>query len=223
MEKTDHVIAGVIPARRGSKRFPGKNQHLLYYSLQAAKESEYLSKTIVTSDDQLVLEAAQWAMTCHIRYRPEAVSNDKATQYAVIMDLLDHGYLHKDDILVLLQPTSPLRTGSDIDGAVHWFLDQCLPKGIESLVSVAKVHEEPTCIVDEEGHFILDKINPGPYYFINGAIYICTMKFLMENRAFYQAGQTERYIMPKYKSIDVDDQEDYKMATLIMEGLQNGK
>ncbi len=135
-------ILGIIPARGGSKGILRKNlyplagQPLIWYTFQAVRASMVLTRTILTTEDQ---EIAQYAMQQGIEVpfmRPLELAQDETPSLAVIQHAL-HA-LAKDfvpDVIVLLQPTAPLRQGCHIDEAVRLLLQQ----NAEAVVSVSPI------------------------------------------------------------------------------------
>lgn len=117
-------IVAIIPARGGSKRLPGKNIKLLCgkpmiaYSIEEAKKSEYIDKVVVTSDSKEILAVSKSYGATVIKRPDELAQDDTAT-----IDVIKHAvrYLGFKMIIVLLQPTSPLRTVKDIDKCINFY------------------------------------------------------------------------------------------------------
>jgi len=116
-----YTVLGVIPARGGSKRFPGKNlasfrgRPLIAWTIKAAQASAYID-TLICSTDSDDIEIAALLHGCLTLRRPDELSTDTATSE----DVLRHALIHYPaDFVVLLQPTSPLRTTEDIDACIH--------------------------------------------------------------------------------------------------------
>jgi len=114
------TVLGVIPARGGSKRFPGKNlapyhgRPLIAWTIRAAQSSRLIDTLICSTDDDDI-EIAALIHGCLTLRRPAELASDTATSE----DVLRHALLHYPaDIVVLLQPTSPLRTTEDIDACI---------------------------------------------------------------------------------------------------------
>lgn len=105
----------VIPARGGSKGIPRKNmveicgRPLIYYSIQVAMDSMVVDKTIVTSDDNEILEYAE-SMGAEIISRPSILAADMSPTEPCIRHVINELGLDEDDSITLLQSTSPLRT-----------------------------------------------------------------------------------------------------------------
>src|SRR4051812_34752800 len=116
-------VLGLIAARGGSKGVPGKNifvvngRPLIQWSIDAARASRYIDRLILSSDDSAIMEVASNA-GCEVPFRRDAaLASDDANAIDVVADALMRlpGY----DMVVLLQPTSPLRIAADIDGAIE--------------------------------------------------------------------------------------------------------
>ena len=131
--------------------------------------------------------------------------------------------IKKYDVIVLLQPTSPLRLPTDLDGALKAFFanDNAI-----SLLSVNSMHEHPVeCLnVTCDGWSYLVEPNASlkgrqgykqNYFFINGAIYICTHDHLVQSNSFIDYGNSILYEMPRLRSIDIDTEEDLIMANCL--------
>lgn len=114
-------ILAVIPARAGSKRCPDKNlrefrgRQLIHWSLDAAHRSKYIDRCCVSSDSKRILQLAI-SLGAETLVRPDYLADDGATNEAVLIHMF---YAHRHDWLVLLQPTSPLRTAADIDATIE--------------------------------------------------------------------------------------------------------
>jgi len=117
----DQTVLAVIPARGGSKRTPRKNirpfrgKPLLLWSIEAARKSKYIDMLVVSSEDQEILQAAL-AVDCFINERPAELATDTASSEDVLRYCLAK---QPADWIVLLQPTSPLRTAEDIDNCIE--------------------------------------------------------------------------------------------------------
>ncbi len=146
-------VIGVIPARGGSKGIPNKNlallcgRPLLAYTADAAKESKRLTRTIVSTDDERIAECAR-SLGLDVPFmRPSSLAGDDVPMLPVLQHAIDA--LQSDgfsaDIVVLLQPTSPLRRGEHIDAAVDWLQRV---RG-DSVVSVVEVPHQfnPTSVM----------------------------------------------------------------------------
>ena len=118
-------VLAVIPARGGSKALPGKNiltingRPLIDWSIAAARGSRFVDRVVLSSDDDAIMAAAA-ACGCEVPFRrPTDLATDAASTIDVVLHALDAlpGY----DVVMVLQPTSPLRTAGDIDAACQTF------------------------------------------------------------------------------------------------------
>ena len=127
---TDSNILAIIPARGGSKGLPRKNlrcvagEPLVCHAVRHALEAHCISRTIVSTDDVDIAHVAQTAGAEIVR-RPEHLSRDDSDTEAAMLHALKAldcptGYC--PDAVVLLQPTSPLRRGADVDAAIRYFI-----------------------------------------------------------------------------------------------------
>ena len=226
MIETERIMA-IIPARGGSKGIPKKNikpllgKPLISYSIEHAKKSEYINKVIVSTEDKEIAEISK-EYGAEVIERPEELAKDETPTIEVIFHVLKvlKAKNYTPDIVILLQPTSPLRTAEDIDKAVELFLNS----GCESVVSVCEVEHSPYwCFEIEEGYLKslfgdeylrrrrqdLEKV-----YVPNGAMYISTPKNLRKYKGFYCL-RTIPYIMPPERSIDIDNEVDFMLAELL--------
>lgn len=224
-------ILAIIPARGGSKGIPKKNikllagKPLITYSIEAAIESEYINEVVVSTDDE---EITQISKKCgaEVIKRPSELAQDDSPTIDAIIHVLNtpenEGY--SVDIVVLLQPTSPLRTHEDIDNAINLFaknMNKC-----DSLVSVCEVDHSPYWSLKVEGDYL--KPNFGEEYFKmrrqdlpklympNGSIFISKKESLLNSKSFYN-GNTIPYLMKTEESVDIDTIMDFKLAELILE------
>lgn len=214
----------IIPARGGSKRLPHKNildldgKPLLAWSIEAAKKSQYIDTIVVTSDDDTILEISTRFGAKTLK-RPDALSGDTASTFDALKHAIDHLPLH--DFIVLLQPTSPLRTAQHIDEAINLLF----VKSADAIISVCETDHNPlwSNTLTSDGNmsqFIKDEIKNirsqdlPTYYRINGAIYICKREKLLEEKSFMLKDKIFAYRMNRESSIDVDEEIDFKIATV---------
>ena len=179
MNKT---FLAIIPARGGSKRLPRKNildlcgKPLISWSIEAALKSKYISKVVVSSDDEEILNISS-NFGADIIKRPYELANDTATTFDAIKHTINN--LEKYDYIVLLQPTSPLRNEKHIDEAIE-LLEE---KQADAIVSVCEMDHSPlwSNTLPEDGNMrgflreeILNKRSQDleKYYRLNGTIYM---------------------------------------------------
>jgi N-acylneuraminate cytidylyltransferase/CMP-N,N'-diacetyllegionaminic acid synthase len=218
-------ILGLIPARGGSKGIPRKNvldiagKPLISWTIDAALSSKSLSAVVVSTDDPEISEIAL-RFGAEIPFlRPSELSTDLTPGIDPVLHALS--MLPGFDIVVLLQPTSPLRNGIDIDNCV----DLMLQTEANSIVSVTEPKNHPawTYEIDVQGNIIpvynskiinrrqdLQKV-----YCLNGAVYAAYTEYLIRERSFL-GRQTIGYVMPPERSIDVDDMLDFRIAEMLL-------
>ena len=182
---------GVILARGGSKRLPGKNlkifngKPLIAYSISAALKCKYLDMIIVSSEDKKILEISKKYGAKTIN-RPEYLSSDKAKSSSALKHVLKN--FPNFDYVVLLQPTSPLRNEKHIDKAIN-LLEK---KNADAIISVCKANSSsnlsnplPKNLSMENFFNKKRNIEINNMYKLNGAIYICKVNaFQKENSLF---------------------------------------
>ncbi len=226
-------IIALIPARGGSKGIKDKNivllkgKPLIQYSIDAAKNSKYIDRIIVSTDSKKIAEVAK-SLGAEVPFlRPVELASDNSKTIEVVLHAVH--WLEDNqssyDALVLLQPTQPLRTSGDIDDAIEKYLNN----GENSLVSVCKVSDNPILIrtIDDSGLLVnlLDRNSTirrqdmPEYYKVNGAIYINKIENLKVETSFND--NTVPYIMREDHSVDIDDISDLDMAEWIMSKNQN--
>ncbi|WP_061039814.1 cytidylyltransferase domain-containing protein [Vibrio coralliirubri] len=226
MIDTKRVLA-IIPARGGSKRLPRKNvlplagKPLIGWSIDAAKKSKYVDQVFVSTDDQEIADASSLFGVDVPELRPDHLASDTATTESVLTYTLEK-FGRDVDIIVLLQPTSPLRTAQHIDEALDLFIE----KQAFSVVSVTPCEHPPLWAntLPEDGT-MGDFIRPealkrsqdcGDFYRFNGAIYIFDARKLMEYGEIRYTEESFAYVMENRVSFDIDQQLDFELAEFFM-------
>lgn len=222
-------IIGFIPARGGSKGIPNKNLvvinnlPLIEYTLIACENSKLLQAVYVSSDSSDILNFCKNRTKIQTLKRPEYLSTDTSSiEGALLYHLENDIIIDENDLIVLLHPTTPLRTNNHIDEALKLFLES----DRDSLISVSEPMEHPSDMIywDAEKHNFLDNsISPGitqrqkfkKLYFINGAIYIFKKKTLLKFRNRFGTSSVP-YVMKQSESIDIDSNDDLLIAELLL-------
>jgi CMP-N-acetylneuraminic acid synthetase len=230
MSNGEGVIA-IIPARSGSKRLPQKNildlsgKPLIAWTIEAALNSGLFDRVIVSTDSNYIAEIST-SYGAEVPFlRPPSLSTDTATSFDVVVHTLD--YFSKIgevfNIVTLLQPTSPLRTAEHIKGAFKLFNE----KNASSVISVCECEHSPlwSNIVEDdlaldnflEPELLLKRSQDLPsYYRLNGAIYVCKSKDLIDNKSFFTQKSAYAYKMDTSSSIDIDNLIDFQLAQVVM-------
>jgi len=229
MYKNKKILA-VITARGESKGLPKKNIKLLLHkpliawTIEAARGSKYIDKTIVSTDDQNIAKVSRRYGTEIPFLRPKILSRDSSSSVDVLIHAIK---FFKDkgvnfDIYVLLQPTSPLRRGADIDNAIKILFK----KNAKTVISVTEALFPPlwTNILPCDGsmkNFLSPEIanknrqSLQKFFQPNGAVFTGFIDYLLEKKTFY-GDKAFAYIMPKVRSVDIDDIIDFKLAELLL-------
>lgn len=223
------TFLAIIPARGGSKRLPHKNilalegEPLITWSIKAAQESDYIDTIVVTSDSNKILNIAK-TLGVETLMRPDFLASDTATTFDTVEHAIEHVNNHYDYI-VLLQPTSPLRTNQHIDEAIELLRS----KDADAIVSVCEVDHSPMWAntlndtLSMKGFLRKEVLNKRSqdlerYYRLNGAIYICDTKKLLGEKNFLLSDNIFAYKMDRADSIDIDEAIDFKFAEILLQG-----
>jgi CMP-N,N'-diacetyllegionaminic acid synthase len=226
------MLLAFIPARGGSKGIPRKNlaqlagKPLIEYTVEAALASSCIDDILLSTDDEEIAAcAARCGLATDYR-RPIGLAGDAsplidAVEHALVWYARERG--RRPDTLLVLQPTSPLRTTEDIDGAIASFA----ASGANTLASVHAVGEHPSECVElkDDGWRYLVPPPPaaarrqdyrGRFCFINGALYLARTEVLLRERRFLIPGATQLYEMPRERGIDVDSPLDLALAEAVL-------
>lgn len=217
-------VLAVIPARGGSKGLPGKNirlaagRPLLDYTVAAARASRHVDRVVLSSDDEEIMRVAR-ECGCEVPFRrPGELATDEAASIDVVLHALDQ--LPPHDLVVLLQPTSPLRSAADIDGACRTLQQH----GAPACVSVTAAEQSPYWMFRMNERAELAPLLPAaeravgqsnrrqdlpPVFVLNGAVYVARCEWLKRERSFVAAG-TVGYPMPAERSLDIDTPADFE-------------
>jgi len=224
-------VLAVIPARGGSKGLPGKNikvingKPLIAWSIDCALKSKYIDKVIVSTDSNKIASVSKKYKAEVPFLRPKKLSTDKASSIDVIIHCVDWLERKKKfyDLIVLLEPTSPLRDTKDIDKAIELLLKE---KKAESIVGVCKVESaHPDFLVKLEKNFLrpykenkfktIRRQDISDLYFFEGSLYISYVESLKKHKTFYHK-YTLSYEVPKWKSFELDDITDYYIIEALL-------
>ncbi len=228
---TNRVI--IIPARGGSKGVPRKNiieingVPLINYTISVGlelKSKGIVNQVIVSTDDKEISEISEQAGACVPFIRPKSLASDNAKTVDVLIHALnfyqDRGVDFED--VVLLQPTTPLRTAEDVINALKLF------KKNQSDSLISCFEEEYICDLvsyyNDNGYAI--PLNPNhnkgfrrqdnkKLYIRNGAIYITKSSYLLNNRRVI-SDHPSMYVMTKEKSVNIDTEFDMELVKWIL-------
>ena len=227
----DQKVLGLIPARGGSKGIPKKNirelsgKPLIAYSIDAALRSELVDRVVVTTDsEEIAAIARSWGADVPF-LRPAELAQDGSKTIDCVLHARDELASMGDpyDVIVLLQPTSPLRTARNIDDALACFVNH----GEKGLASVSEVIDNPVLVrtLGNDGQLfpILDRGSTvrrqdmEVFYRVNGSIYI--------NRADELTSETSLndnpigFVVSQSEAPDIDTFEDFFRVAKMMESV----
>jgi CMP-N,N'-diacetyllegionaminic acid synthase len=222
----------IITARAGSKRLLNKNsldlagKPLIAWTIDAAKKTKYISEVVVSTDSLEIKKTAEEFRATVPFIRPEHLSNDTASSFDVVEHCIEFYQTQLNqsfDYIILLQPTSPLRTSADIENAIQLLNE----KNADAVVSVCETEHSPlwSNTIDTTlslEHFLRDEVKNKrsqdlpTYYRLNGAIYICKTEELLKQKTFFLKQKCFAYIMDKENSVDIDTALDFKMAEFLI-------
>lgn len=217
----------IIPARSGSKGLKDKNiidvcgKPLIAYTIEAALNSSEFDRVIVSTDSDYYASIAK-RYGAEIMMRDDSLSNDNATTYMVLADILKNRLTETIDYFVLLQPTSPLRNETHIKEAIAKYESHF--KDFDFLVSM-KESQHPKILVNPIGadgslkHFDTDfsTFRRQGYrdYCPNGAIFIAKPEEYIKQKHFF-GSRSMAYIMSPEQSVDIDSKLDLEVAKLLL-------
>jgi CMP-N-acetylneuraminic acid synthetase len=223
MKKNKQIsVLAVITARGGSKAVPGKNLYplggkpLIEWTIDAALNAKCITRTIVSTDAQDIIDIAKNSGAEVPFVRPSNLASDTAGSVEVMEHALAEcpGF----DYFVMLQPTSPLRTAFDIDSA----FEKMLTEDAKACVSVTEVEKSPWLMYQINEQQRLDRLLPPndagirrqdlpKIYILNGAIYIGEIHEFKTSRQLVP-DTAIGHVLPREKSIDIDTIEDFRRA-----------
>lgn len=222
------INIAIIPARSGSKRLPDKNIKelggipLIAYSIRAAIESNCFERIIVSTDSE-VYRSIAIKFGAEVPFmRSNKNSLDSSDSWDVVKEVISE--LRKSEIgisfrmVALLQPTSPLRTSDDIVQAVKVFNQ--IDDGLVISGYLENFNHLDKYYLNNEGR--LDKllkrntkIGNSNLFVVNGAMYLLSGKYI-ERLDDFATIPKYPFIMDKKKSIDIDEEEDFKVCEMIL-------
>lgn len=222
-------ILGIIPARGGSKRIPGKNKKdfcgkpLICHIIESAIGSKLLDRIVVNTDDEDILKIASNYKRIQPLKRPAELAKDHSPAIDYVHQTLDvlKGQGQTFDIIVILQPTSPLTLPEDIDNTIRLLENS----NADSSVSVMKLDHaaHPVKMKVMEGN----KLNPfleeergrmaehelPTIYVRNCSVYVSTLETIQAGKII--GDDCRGYVMPMERSVDINDPIDFDFAEFL--------
>ena len=219
-------VLALIPARGGSRRLPGKNllklcgEPITVWSIKAAQQSKYVDRIVVSTDSDEIAEVARVAGADVPFIRPNYLASDTASSLDVVKHALNElnqkGQCY--EFIVLLQPTSPLRTSKHIDESFELLQS----KDADAIVGVTELDhpiELTNRLPDDlsmKGFFTTDSHlrsqNFPKRYRVNGAIYLVRVESLIKENTIFLSDRIYAYKMNREVSVDIDTPYDLRLA-----------
>lgn len=229
------MILGVIPARGGSKGLPGKNLRplaglpLIVHTIRAARESVYLSDFLVSTDDAAIAEAARGAGAKVPFLRPAELAGDEIAVWPAVRHAVEYWERmegQSPEAVVLLQPTSPLRTGADVDACIARFREL----EADICATTVRAHDSPYFNLVEETAESAPFVRPcsplmlrherrqetPTVYALNGAVYVVRRAALTTLENLFGLERLAIYEMPRNRSVDIDSAEDLELGEWLL-------
>lgn len=222
-------VFALIPARGGSKGIPRKNikliggKPLIVWTIEAALRSRLLDAVVVSTDDAEIAEVARKAGAEVPFMRPAALAQDQTPGLDPVLHALNQ--LPQYQAVLLLQPTSPLRSTQDIDGCLQLARERAAPSVVS--VSEAETHPYWTYRINQ-GQALERMVEAAPVarrqdlpqaVALNGALYFADATWLRRSGSLVTA-ETLAYVMTREHSVDLDTPFDWKLAELLLKELK---
>ena len=212
-------IIGIIPARKGSKGIKDKNiipfcgKPLIYWTIHQALNSKIEKLYISTDSDQIAEIGSKYSI--EIAIRPPRIAQDRSSTEEAILYTINDKKLKNDDIIVLLQCTSPLRLSYDIDNCINMKLI-----GNDSIFSMSLLKDSTIwtmrnkrlqgALFDPDKRNVMRQDRPD-YFYENGSIYVFTVKGIKES-GLRLHGNIGMYQMFPYQSFEIDEPDDIELC-----------
>jgi len=230
MYKNKRIVC-IIPARGGSEGLPGKNikmfldKPLIVHTIEQAKKSKLIDRVIVSTDDKKIASISKKYSAEVPFIRPKFLAQDKSSTMDVLLHAIE--WLKKDsypfDILVLLHATAPLRAVEDINNCIKLLFN----KNVTNVFSVTEAHRNPYFNMVEvvrgkvrlvKGSRFSSRQQAPKVYDMNASIYVW-WRDVFNNKKIIFLKNSCVYVMPKERSVDIDDNIDFKMAEMLIKNV----
>ncbi|WP_281633874.1 cytidylyltransferase domain-containing protein [Flavobacterium luteolum] len=224
-------VLAIVPARGGSKGVPGKNikdlggKPLISHAIECALESNLVSKIVVSTDDDDIAAVAN-RYNIDVLKRPDYLADDKSNVVDTVELVIDQ--CQEDfDIVILLQPTSPLRTYHDLNNIINLLAEKTEIDGVISVVPMNDINPARMYnLMDDNKLIPLDhsgetsrRQDIKPVYYRNGCFYAVRVKAFLDQKTF-MVQKKMAYIMNPDWLVNIDTTRDFKLATLLYDDWQ---
>ncbi|WP_298062295.1 acylneuraminate cytidylyltransferase family protein [uncultured Rikenella sp.] len=225
-------VLAIIPARGGSKGLPGKNirpllgKPLIGWTIEQAKASKYITEIFVSTDSQEIADVAERFGVSVPELRPAELASDTAPSSGFVVYTIEK--LRREgkefDYIILLEPTSPLRTSRDIDSAVELALSHPDKVGVVSLGKVHMEHPQIVKRINDNGevipyvsqeHKLTQRQQADAAYFPYGVIYMVKTEHFLQTHEFY-GSRSLPYFIERWQCYEIDDIYDFVAIEAIL-------
>jgi CMP-N-acetylneuraminic acid synthetase len=226
-------VLGLIPARGGSKGVPRKNirlvdgKPLISYSIEIAQKSKLITDVLVSTDSDEIIEVVK---SCNCDFLKRSIENaeDNSVIEDVIYEVLNELEVEYD-LIILLQPTSPIREPEDLDNVIQMFYEDKELETVVSLVELEDIH--PARMYEIDANNVMLPLNKKlerkrrqelkPVYLRNGAIYATRVSVFIKHRKFI-CDRKKGYVMPESKWANVDTERDLLITECLIKEWKKG-
>tara|TARA_B100001971_G_C18221358_1_gene557411 strand:- start:1053 stop:1781 length:729 start_codon:yes stop_codon:yes gene_type:complete len=231
------VIVAIVPARAGSKDIKGKNikylagYPLIYYTIRTASRSKYIDKLIVSTDNQVTKQISEKYGAEVPFMRPENLAGDEVLDLPVFqhaLNYLEEKTNFKSHVTLNLRPTNPFRTPEDIDSAIKFFFE----KKADSVKTLSKATQHPFRMwtLEKNGKILplkgtKDRVVSGSdarrqdlpiIYWQNEYVDVCKSENIIKNNDMFGSNRYG-YVIDRDIAIDLNTEEDFKIAEILLE------
>ena len=226
-------VLGIIPARGGSKGVYKKNirkidgKPLISYSIEAGQKSKLLTDLIVSTDSEEIINVSK-INKCKTLKRSAENSKDETPIEPVIFEVLKN-LEETYDLIVLLQPTAPIRDAEDIDNVIKCFINEAEVESLVSVVELEDIHPARMYNLSKKNELV--PINPSSerkrrqdlesVYIRNGAIYAVRVDSFLKNKKLITDNK-RAYVMPESKWANIDTERDVLIAEVLISEWKKG-
>lgn len=212
-------VLGIIPARGNSKRVKNKNiriingNPLIYWTFRSSQNSKYIDRLIVSTDNKKIKKISL-SFGVEVPFlRPKELAEDNSSSLDTVLHAIKR--IEGFDFIVLLQPTSPLRSVKDIDSCIQ----KCDRENHSPIVSITKTNKETNLTyllnknkkIQKSNNYLKNR----QLYNLNGAVYVADINRFKNDKNFITK-DTIGYVMPTERSLDIDTEEDLNFFKKIL-------
>lgn len=229
-------VLAVIPGRAGSKGVPGKNSNILdgkpliCYSIEAALESKLITDIVVSSDGEDILNIAESYDSVYCHSRTSDLATDSSPIGDTLVEIINQ-FEERPEFIVLLQPTSPLRAGRQIDEAIGLLSKTPNCNSVISVIRMDDVHPARMYWIESQAQTLKPIIQEfetarrqdiPPAFYRNGAIYVTRVPQFLESRSV-MTGPSCGYEMSGQTWLNIDDKRDVIIAEPLIKAWKAGE